>query len=143
MFTGRSCRAQSVAPTRRIPRFYRRLSRRHGCRRLQQQLQRFLFSFFFSFFAAADLFFPFAEEQLIGICFDFLVAGSETTSHTLGFAMVLMITHPDVQSRVQTEIDNVLLGRLPCLADRGRYRANNSCSFFYFLSLLMELFLFN
>lgn len=60
------------------------------------------------------------EEQLLGIIFDIFIAGSETTSHTLGFALLYMIFHPDVQSKVQTEIDETLQGRQPSLADRMR-----------------------
>lgn len=62
-----------------------------------------------------------AEEQLLGTIFDIFVAGSETTSHTLGFALLFMILHPEIQSKVQQEIDEILQGRLPSLTDRGRY----------------------
>lgn len=60
------------------------------------------------------------EEQLLGIIFDVFVAGSETTSHTLGFALLYMIMHQDVQRKVQEELDQTLHGRSPSLADRGR-----------------------
>lgn len=62
-----------------------------------------------------------AEEQLLGTIFDIFVAGSETTSHTLGFALLFMIFHPQIQTKVQQEIDEILQGRQPSLADRGRY----------------------
>ena len=61
-----------------------------------------------------------AEEELLGIIFDIFVAGSETTSHTLGFALLFMIIHPHIQNKVQEEIDEVLQGRPPSLTDRGR-----------------------
>lgn len=60
------------------------------------------------------------DVQLLGIIFDMFVAGSETTSHTLGFALLLMILNQDVQSKVQDEIELVLQGNFPTLADRGR-----------------------
>lgn len=62
----------------------------------------------------------FDEEQLLGTIFDIFVAGSETTSHTLGFALLFMIFHPQIQTKVQQEIDEILQGRQPSLADRGR-----------------------
>lgn len=52
--------------------------------------------------------------------FDIFVAGSETTSHTLGFSLLFMIFHPKIQEKVQDEIDEILQGRAPSLADRGR-----------------------
>ncbi|XP_046657699.1 methyl farnesoate epoxidase-like [Daphnia pulicaria] len=65
-------------------------------------------------------FHSFHEEELLGIIFDIFVAGSETTSHTLGFALVFMIMHPHIQNKVQEEIDEVLHGGTPSLTDRGR-----------------------
>lgn len=49
------------------------------------------------------------------------MAGAETTSNTLGFAMQLMAEHPDVQKKVQDEMDDVVgRNRWPCLNDRLR-----------------------
>jgi len=49
------------------------------------------------------------------------MAGSETTSNTLGFAMLYMLLNPDVQRRAQDELDNVVgRSRQPCLQDRPR-----------------------
>ncbi|XP_046438827.1 methyl farnesoate epoxidase-like isoform X1 [Daphnia pulex] len=62
----------------------------------------------------------FDEEQLLATIFDIFVAGSETTSHTLGFSLLFMIFHPKIQKKVQDEIDEILQGRAPSLADRGR-----------------------
>jgi len=59
------------------------------------------------------------EEQLLATIFD-IVIGSETTSHTLGFSLLFMIFHPQIQSKVQEEIDEILQGRTPSLTDRGR-----------------------
>ena len=74
------------------------------------------------------------EEQLLGIIFDILVAGSETTSHTLGFALLYMIFHPDVQRKVQEEIDQTLQGRPPSFTDKGKWVERQSfsiCKFCY------------
>ncbi len=50
---------------------------------------------------------------------DFFIAGSETTSTTLNWAVLYMILNPDVQEKVQEELDAVTGGgRLPTMADR-------------------------
>jgi len=62
-----------------------------------------------------------AELQLVALCLDLFMAGSETTSNTLGFAMLYMLLYPDVQRRAQDELDNVVgRSRQPCLQDRPR-----------------------
>ena len=38
----------------------------------------------------------------------------------LGFALLYMIRYPQIQSKVQEEIDRVLNGRPPSLSDRSR-----------------------
>ena len=47
-------------------------------------------------------------------------AGTETTSTTLRWAVQYMMTHPEIQDRVQKEIDSVVgRNRLPRLADKN------------------------
>ncbi|XP_054838692.1 cytochrome P450 2J2-like [Eublepharis macularius] len=48
------------------------------------------------------------EENLSQCIFDLFIAGTETTTHTLLWALVLMANHPDIQEKVQKEIDEVL-----------------------------------
>ncbi|KAI4502050.1 hypothetical protein M0802_002732 [Mischocyttarus mexicanus] len=63
----------------------------------------------------------FSESQLLAICVDFFVAGSETTSKTLSFCFLYLVLFPDVQRKGQEEIDKVIgCKRLPTLADRSR-----------------------
>jgi len=62
----------------------------------------------------------FSEEQLLVNAMDLFSAGSETTATTLAWAVCFMIIHPDVQKKVQQEIDQVLGDRTPTLDDRGR-----------------------
>jgi cytochrome P450 len=38
---------------------------------------------------------------------DFMLAGSDTTANTLGFALAEMINHPDVAERVYEEVQSV------------------------------------
>ena len=67
----------------------------------------------------------FLEEQMIGIFIDIFIAGAETTSYTLGFALLYMMDNPDVQAKVQMEIDQVLQGRQPSITDRTRFYSNS------------------
>ncbi|RZF48079.1 hypothetical protein LSTR_LSTR002145 [Laodelphax striatellus] len=63
----------------------------------------------------------FTEDQLIMVCLDFFIAGSQTTSNTLNFALTNMILHPDICKKVQLEIDHVLGSRkISSMADKNR-----------------------
>nr|CDO19469.1 CYP2D15 [Canis lupus familiaris] len=63
----------------------------------------------------------FNEENLCMVTSDLFIAGMVSTSITLTWALLLMILHPDVQRRVQQEIDEVI-GReqLPEMGDQTR-----------------------
>ncbi|XP_021966277.1 methyl farnesoate epoxidase [Folsomia candida] len=50
----------------------------------------------------------YTDEQFIMVLYDLFVAGAETTSNTLEFAMLYMVLHPEVQTKVQEEIDRVV-----------------------------------
>ncbi|CAH1269142.1 CYP2U1 [Branchiostoma lanceolatum] len=50
----------------------------------------------------------FTEEQLAMIVADMFFAGTDTTSTTLRWALLYMILHPDIQEKVQQEIDSVI-----------------------------------
>lgn len=64
----------------------------------------------------------FTEKQLLAICLDMFIAGSETTNKTMDFAMLHLIRNPDVQIKAQTELDAVVgRSRLPELKDRIKY----------------------
>ncbi|XP_075409744.1 cytochrome P450 2D15-like [Tenrec ecaudatus] len=63
----------------------------------------------------------FTEENLYLVVADLFSAGMVTTSITLPWALLLMILHPDVQRRVQQEIDEVLgQEKRPELGDQAR-----------------------
>ncbi|KAM4813614.1 cytochrome P450 3A41-like [Urocitellus parryii] len=47
----------------------------------------------------------------------FILAGYETTSSTLSFIMYLLATHPDVQKKLQQEIDETLPNKAPVTYD--------------------------
>ena len=46
-----------------------------------------------------------STEKIAGIAFDFLMAAYETTANTLSYTTYLLAIHPDVQEKLQKEID--------------------------------------
>ncbi|XP_019871649.1 methyl farnesoate epoxidase-like [Aethina tumida] len=74
----------------------------------------------------------FTDDQLMSLLLDLFMAGSETTSNTLGFAMLYMIVYPEVQAKVQAELDEFVgRNRWPTFADRSRLK--------YTEAVLMEI----
>ncbi|XP_051951815.1 cytochrome P450 2J2 isoform X2 [Xyrauchen texanus] len=66
-----------------------------------------------------DLEAGFHEEGLHYAVLDLFVAGTETTSTTLRWAFVYMMKYPEIQEKVQAEIDNVVgRSRRPNVDDR-------------------------
>jgi len=56
------------------------------------------------------------------LCVDLFIAGSETTSNTLEFAILYMILNPKVQAKVFQEIEAVIgLQEKPTLAHEPQY----------------------
>jgi cytochrome P450 len=60
------------------------------------------------------------DVQLRDEVMTFFLAGHETTSLTLAWTWYLLSQHPDVQRRLEAEIDAVLGGRAPEFADLDR-----------------------
>eukprot|EP00063_Salmo_salar_P030186 XP_014005021.1 PREDICTED: cytochrome P450 2J5-like [Salmo salar] len=62
----------------------------------------------------------FTEENLLHCVVDLFGAGTETTSNTLLWAMLYMAKYPDIQKKVQAEIDEVIgSARQPSMDDRA------------------------
>nr|XP_028587697.1 cytochrome P450 2K6-like [Podarcis muralis] len=47
------------------------------------------------------------EDNLAQCIFDLFIAGTETTATTLQWALLLMVTHPDIQEKVYQEMEDV------------------------------------
>ncbi|KAF4076709.1 hypothetical protein AMELA_G00218170 [Ameiurus melas] len=61
----------------------------------------------------------FHYENLIASVLNLFLAGTETTSTTIRCALMLLIKHPEIQTRMQKEIDTVIgQERSPSLEDR-------------------------
>ncbi|XP_013766107.1 cytochrome P450 2J2-like [Pundamilia nyererei] len=61
----------------------------------------------------------FEEENLVLCCLDLFLAGSETTSKTLQWGLLYLIMNPQIQCKVQEEIDRVIgQTRQPTMADK-------------------------
>ena len=62
----------------------------------------------------------FSEDQLMGIIFDLFIAGAETTSTTLKWAVLFLTVNPDVQKKCRKEIQDTIGSRQPALPDMDK-----------------------
>lgn len=61
----------------------------------------------------------FSELQLLAVCLDMFMAGTETTSKSANFMFLHLTRNPELQKKARKEIDRVVgRGRLPTLEDR-------------------------
>ncbi|XP_063790613.1 cytochrome P450 2W1-like [Pseudophryne corroboree] len=61
----------------------------------------------------------FTEENLMASTFDLMLGGTETTSTTLQWGILLMMKYPNIQKRIHDEIENVIgLDRPPRWEDQ-------------------------
>ena len=62
----------------------------------------------------------FADERLLQTVRGFFIAGTETTATTLRWALLFLIRHKDVQTKMRREIEEVVgSGRFPTMADKA------------------------
>jgi cytochrome P450 len=60
---------------------------------------------------------PMSDEQIATEIRMFIAAGHETTSNTLTWTLYLLSQHPEVEAKLHAEVDRVLAGRTPTIAD--------------------------
>ncbi|XP_020007859.1 cytochrome P450 2C21-like isoform X1 [Castor canadensis] len=62
----------------------------------------------------------FTMENLVISIWDIFSAGTETTSTTMRYGLLLLLKHPEVSVKIQEEIERVIgRQRSPCMQDRG------------------------
>ncbi|NXA51146.1 CP2J6 protein, partial [Nothocercus julius] len=67
------------------------------------------------------------EENLIQTVFDLFLAGTETTATTLRWALLYMMLYPEIQEKVQNELDTVLgPSHIICYEDRKKVPYTNA-----------------
>nr|XP_054762634.1 cytochrome P450 1A1-like [Lytechinus pictus] len=68
------------------------------------------------------------EGVLLDTCFDYFGAGFETVSTTFEWCLLYMAAYPDIQCKLQQEIDEVVgQDRMPSLQDRDKLPLVQSC----------------
>jgi cytochrome P450 len=65
-----------------------------------------------------------SEEQARDEALTLFLAGHETTANNLSWTLWLLSQHPEIMAKLQHELDTVLGGRLPTLADLKRLPYN-------------------
>ncbi|XP_077349119.1 cytochrome P450 2D20-like [Lithobates pipiens] len=69
----------------------------------------------------------FSEKTLLYITADLFVAGTDTTSNTLRWSLLMMLHNPHIQEKVHKEIDRVIgRDRLPTIEDRSNMPYTNA-----------------
>ena len=66
-----------------------------------------------------------ADRQIRDEVMSLLIAGHETTANTLSWLWYLLGQHPDVVAKIEAELDRVLNGRSPTIADFSQLEYSN------------------
>lgn len=61
-------------------------------------------------------------EEVVGQCFLFLIAGFDTTALSLSYATYLIATHPEIQQKLQDEVDREVSGADVTFEELGKLK---------------------
>ncbi|GMS97896.1 hypothetical protein PENTCL1PPCAC_20071 [Pristionchus entomophagus] len=68
------------------------------------------------------------RDNLMGSCSDFFLAGQETTTTTLRWAMLIFAKHPAIQEKLRQEVHSVVgKDRIPFMADQPKMLYARAC----------------
>jgi len=67
------------------------------------------------------------DQEITFIAWEFITAGTDTTSATIHWLLLLMTNHPECQKKVQAEIDSVCKGRAVQMDDQAKLPYMNAC----------------
>lgn len=67
------------------------------------------------------------DQEITFIAWEFITAGTDTTSATIHWLLLLMTNHPECQKKVQDEIDAVCKGRAVQMDDQAKLPYMNAC----------------
>jgi len=67
------------------------------------------------------------DVEVMYIAWEFITAGTDTTSATIHWLVLLLANHPEVQKRAQTEIDSLCKGRPVTIEDQDKLPYVNAC----------------
>jgi cytochrome P450 family 2 subfamily J len=59
----------------------------------------------------------FELEQLIVVCMDLFLGGTDTTSNALSFVFLYLAVYPEVQQKLRDELERISPGQEPALSD--------------------------
>uniref|UniRef100_A0A670ZHC8 Cytochrome P450 family 2 subfamily J member 2 n=1 Tax=Pseudonaja textilis TaxID=8673 RepID=A0A670ZHC8_PSETE len=70
---------------------------------------------------------PYDEKNMVQSIFDLFLGGTETAGITLSWGLLYMVLYPDIQAKVQQEIDTFLIpGQSVCYEDRKKLPYTNA-----------------
>ncbi|KAG8136311.1 hypothetical protein E2320_009266, partial [Naja naja] len=70
---------------------------------------------------------PYDEKNMVQSIFDLFLGGTETAGTTLYWGLLYMVLYPDIQAKVQQEIDTLLTpGQSVCYEDRKKLPYTNA-----------------